>query len=862
MRNTENKGTFRGCLLLYTAGYLFFSGIILFFFIINGRTFLWIPDGTNQHYPAFSCLCDYIRGIFEGQPLPMFNYSLGQGADALTTLSAYGFTDPVNVLAALLLPSDRIAAYEAAAFFRLWLTGASFLFYCRSVENSDRMAVVLGALIYTFSRNVLSYFARHPIHINWAYCFPFLLGSVELFFRKNRRAPLIITLFFNTLSSFYSAYMNALLGIIYVLIRWWFSKERKAVILVRIAGLYITGFLSAGIVLLPNIAAYLHYARSGAGTGGNIFLYPLSYYADLVKEIFTLQTVWNPYGSFLYVNTAMLPVLVFVLIRKGNREWKALLAVSLLMLCIPAAGIVMNGFGYPSNRWSYAFVFYTCAAFAGGLGDFREYPGSKGLSAKKAGRVLAAATLGITFAVVIAFAGWVFPDYLENKNADSFYASPGEEPGPDPEHFFRISRSREAENLDGIRHTYGLSEYWSTINREPVDFYRELGICDLKANSWITGLDERPVLFLLASVRYHIAHENDRAEELFGFGETGTGPGGTYENEYTLPVGYTLPGTLDPAAFDALDAVRKEQALVCGALVDGETESIPEITPEEAVKECAFRILPPEGAEEEKEGETFPRRLSFPETGGSFRLDADVPASSAVFLCLHDSTLFEPEHTDVSVTRKSEHSVHSDGGRLMSDRYKWGTRREYTVFYLGITEDEQNGITLRFSEKCELDPGDLSVLAVPTAYYERMFAEMNRYVLEDAYVGNDIVTGRIEVPENRILQFSIPYSRGWTVYVDGEKKDLMRSDIMYMAVPVTSGSHMIELRYRTPLLFEGAAVSLITWIFAASFFFMRKRRDGKGGPVLRARKLPGRRNAPGIRPQDDRIFRDSYQGLF
>ena len=60
------------------------------------------------------------------------------------------------------------------------------------------------------------------------------------------------------------------------------------------------------------------------------------------------------------------------------------------------------------------------------------------------------------------------------------------------------------------------------------------------------------------------------------------------------------------------------------------------------------------------------------------------------------------------------------------------------------------------------------------------------------------------------MQFAVPYSAGWTAYIDGEKVKTMRSDVLYTAVVLPSGRHEVELRYRTPYMREGLIVSLLT----------------------------------------------------
>jgi uncharacterized membrane protein YfhO len=60
------------------------------------------------------------------------------------------------------------------------------------------------------------------------------------------------------------------------------------------------------------------------------------------------------------------------------------------------------------------------------------------------------------------------------------------------------------------------------------------------------------------------------------------------------------------------------------------------------------------------------------------------------------------------------------------------------------------------------------------------------------------------------MQFAVPYSAGWSAFLDGERVETMRSDLLYTAIVLPAGRHEVELRYRTPCMREGLLVSLIT----------------------------------------------------
>ena len=56
---------------------------------------------------------------------------------------------------------------------------------------------------------------------------------------------------------------------------------------------------------------------------------------------------------------------------------------------------------------------------------------------------------------------------------------------------------------------------------------------------------------------------------------------------------------------------------------------------------------------------------------------------------------------------------------------------------------------------------------------------------------------------------SLPYSEGWTAYVDGEKVDLLNANIAFSGLELEAGHHEIELKFCTPYLKSGVVLSVL-----------------------------------------------------
>lgn len=95
---------------------------------------------------------------------------------------------------------------------------------------------------------------------------------------------------------------------------------------------------------------------------------------------------------------------------------------------------------------------------------------------------------------------------------------------------------------------------------------------------------------------------------------------------------------------------------------------------------------------------------------------------------------------------------------------------------------------------------------------------------------NEQIKGKIKLTKSKFLFFSIPYSAGWHLQLNGNPYPLQTAFGGLCGVVLPSGEHHIELRYRTPLRDIGTAISLIsTLIFLLWAGFAARKRNAAHG---------------------------------
>ena len=125
----------------------------------------------------------------------------------------------------------------------------------------------------------------------------------------------------------------------------------------------------------------------------------------------------------------------------------------------------------------------------------------------------------------------------------------------------------------------------------------------------------------------------------------------------------------------------------------------------------------------------------------------------------------------------------------------------------GYAEDAAGSVTLVFNTPGIYTFDDMQIVAQTHEHFDEWVQQREKATLQNVEQGCNRLTGSIDLSENQTLLLTVAYSSGWTAYVDGEKTTLLSGDTGFMALDLTAGHHDIELRYQTPGLVAGFAVS-------------------------------------------------------
>ena len=333
----------RGALVLaYTALFALLMGIWAAIFALNGQSFIQYGDTLKQHYPFLVYYGRWLRQaarcVLTGAAVPTWDFSIGYGADIITTLSYYGLGDPLDLLAAFVPGRWTEQLLEGLIVLRLYLAGLAFMAFSRRHGNS-RFGTLLGALAYVFSAWPIQAGLIEPVFLVPMYCFPLmLLGADDLF---EGRSPVlyIAAIALTALSNFLFFYMAAVLLVLYAIAVYskrYGAKNLRTLppLLAKFIGFALVGIAISAVTLLPTAQELFGSARFGLTR--ETAPYPFYRFFELLANM-TTGMGYDAYSTYAGVTSAaFLGVLVLFAKPRQNTvlkcAWLGLLALLLVLV--------------------------------------------------------------------------------------------------------------------------------------------------------------------------------------------------------------------------------------------------------------------------------------------------------------------------------------------------------------------------------------------------------------------------------------------------------------------------------------------------------------------------------------------------
>lgn len=402
--------------------------------------------------------------------------------------------------------------------------------------------------------------------------------------------------------------------------------------------------------------------------------------------------------------------------------------------------------------------------------------------------------------------------------------------------------------------------YWSLVNPYIVEYMQYNNAYSEVADNF-RGLDSRSMLIPLASGKYLVAGQTDSEKEAvpytFSYVASAEGENGVYDlykTKYSLPFGYTYDSVLSEEDYAELTAAKRQQAMLQSAVIASEyLENAGDISKTDSSElDYSDRMLSYEltgdSNVEIKEG-----CLEVKENNAAVTLTFDCPANAELYVELKGLS-FE-SRSEKDFMSEEELAGLSAYDRLVADRNQkyWMPATQTVIsaysgstsnhFYHYNAEDayaegredyllnlyydkaERNSVKLKFSQRGVYLFDELNVICQPMADFKDWLHLLKEDSMKKVRLSSNNIRGTINLESSKLLCMSVPYSKGWKCYVDGEERELLRVNVMYSGVVLDAGKHEIELKYETPYVKIGLYVAILGLILFVLLVFCYRRND-------------------------------------
>lgn len=365
--------------------------------------------------------------------------------------------------------------------------------------------------------------------------------------------------------------------------------------------------------------------------------------------------------------------------------------------------------------------------------------------------------------------------------------------------FYRLENIDPISANDALNYGYsGISLFSSIRNRHSSHYLNELGFRSRGTNLNIRYQNNTLLMDTLFNIKYNLSKN---ALQKFGFSEIDSA--GEYtlaENAYALPLGLLTTADIFSVKQPKNDNLGSQTNLF-NALSEQQL--------------TYYRFFQPTMIEqknmttEHQNGVVTYKEIES-DIATEITWQVAVPAKTQAYLSLFPTDYAQISRTKVTVTVNGW--ANEESMNIVGQYYNLGYYEQAT----------QVLVTASFYGSAEVSLMTPKIVGLDIAAFETAFQALKQNGV-DFTVNGRHASATFTAQEEQVLFTTIPYDQGWTAFVDGEKVPIHKFKNALISIPVSSGTHVIELRY----LPVGWILGVILFIGSSFCFFIYRMWYGK-----------------------------------
>ncbi|MEG0072400.1 MAG: YfhO family protein [Raoultibacter sp.] len=399
------------------------------------------------------------------------------------------------------------------------------------------------------------------------------------------------------------------------------------------------------------------------------------------------------------------------------------------------------------------------------------------------------------------------------------------------------SRPRNSSAVLGIN---GFDFYNSVYENDIDRFHTEMGVANTHTNFSYANLGGRPLLEVINGVKYYVIPDRASEKAPYNYSDRlkivaqktiDEVPYAVYEGSHVLPLGFTYAGYIPRSVYETYTPAQKQESLLQGVVL--EDSSLPKASVDLDSFTVPYTVAATDGLSFE-EGKITAMRPN-----ATLTLQVEGAKEAETYLAFNDLSYRGMSPSESMLEKKRNELSWYENMLLMKKDIEWSEPVEYNISMqadegagrrvttnfisslhlyggkstwlsnLGYSSKPQSTITMTFSQAGEYRFKGIDVVCQPMHAFNDRVDALGESVMENIEVGTNQITGSIDLQEKKALYLSIPYSSGWTAYLDGQQVPIKKANTAFMALELEAGHHDIKLVYMTPGLVVGEALSCV-----------------------------------------------------
>ena len=786
-------------------------------------------DCYHQYAPFHK---ELYRKLTEGGSL-LYSWNIGMGVN-FTALYSYYLASPINLLLGLIAPTGNIPiTIDLYIIIKTGLCGLTCGYYLYKRYGGKNISFAAIAVFYALS----SYMAAFSWNVMWLDCLvllPLIVLGMDKLIKENKYFFYTIALGISIFSNYYISIMICIFLVFYFLVRILGTlpeENRFNYIISRTKNFAIGSLIAGGIgacMILPEIAA-LSYTVSGK------FEFPKDWqnYFSIIemasRSLMNVEvSIFNAHEPNVYCTVGIFMFLpMYFLCKKIDIREKYgtgfLIGLFLIAFNTNIPNYLFHGMHFPNSlpaRESFIYIFILvtvvyqvivhidcftkkqiAGSFFGGLGVMLlieelyvsdSYPFdivymsmlflvfyfavSVALTNKRLNRTFIVYTL---FIVCIAEAT-INSDHEKSYSTTrySLYQDDNKAINKlldsiEDNSFYRVEKiNRSTKNDAAWNDYYGVSIFSSTANGSFTEFLGRLGF-ERSTNAY-SYYGSTPFTSALLSVKYVIADKvEDEPYHMSLYSSQPEDFKHLYKLDYVLPLGFMIPSDFT----DNWLCEGNNPFAVQNSFVESSTGYTDMFTQISAICNGSFTTIKPTE-------------------------DCDLYVYVTNYL---EDISWDIENADGTAGK----SGFRDG---MNHRQIVHIGNVTAGSTITVTSSDSVSSLQLYAYAFHEDVCDIAINTLTSQSFEITdFEETN-------------IKGKITAKEDGLMYTSIIYDRGWKAYVDGKEVEISSINGALLAVPVTAGSHTIELKYCPENLVLGLAITFTSIGILIFLYVMSKKK--------------------------------------